>query len=72
MKESEIFNQLYCCIETKGSPMDNSFFKRCYEVCMKNKDEMTERTILEIVNREFEFVKMKEIEFKRIINRLGF
>lgn len=52
--------------------MDNSFFKRCYEVCIKNKDEMTERTILEIVNREFEYVKMKEIEFKRMINRLGF
>lgn len=70
MKESEIFNQLCCCIETKGSPMDNSFFKRCYEVCIKNKDEMTERTILEIVNEEFKFAKMKELEFKRIIYSL--
>ena len=72
MKESEIFNQLCCCIANEGSPMDNSFFKRCYEVCMKNKDKMTERTICEIVNREYEFVKMKELQFRRIINRLGF
>lgn len=50
--------------------MDNSFFKRCYEVCIKNKGEMTKKSILEIVNREFELVKMQEFEFRKIINRL--
>lgn len=72
MKEHEIFDQLCCHIVVlnESSPMDNSFFKRCYEVCMKNKDIITKESICKIVNEEYRLFKIREQEFRRIINRL--
>lgn len=72
MKEHEIFEQLCCHISvlTESSPMDNSFFKHCYGICMKNKDNITKDSIWEIVNKEAELFQRRDQEFKRIIDRL--
>lgn len=71
MKESEIFDKLCCFIRPSGAPLDNSFFKRCYAICMKNKDQMTEKTICEIVNNEYELVEKTNNQFNLFINSLN-
>lgn len=43
-----------------GDVTDDPVFKHCYDICIENKDKMTDATIWEIVDREVTLLKIKE------------
>lgn len=45
------------------NPLCNPFFKHCYDVCIENKDKMTDASIWEIVDREDKLLFWKERKF---------
>ena len=70
MSEQEIFESLCLHIRVldKANPMDCAFFERCYNICTKDKDEMTKGRIWKVVcevAREFNIKKYKFIKMLR-------
>ncbi len=62
MTEQEIFEKLcsHMMILDKQDPMDDPLFKHCYDICIQNKEKMTDGSIWEIVDREDLLWKIKE------------
>lgn len=58
MTEQEIFESLcnHLMVINVENLLDNPFFKHCYDICMKNKNKMTDASAGEIVNREKEIL----------------
>ena len=73
MSEQEIMQKLcFYIFVVEGNPIDNSFFNRCYNICMSAKDKITEIAMWEIVDREYILRMEQERKFidslKRYIN----
>ncbi len=62
MTDQEIFEILcsHMMVLDKKNSMDDPVFKHCYDICIENKDKMTDATIWEIVDREVTLLKIKE------------
>lgn len=65
MTEQEILESLYnhIMIVNEENLLNNPFFKHCYDICMENKDKMTDASVWEIVNREDKLLFLKERKF---------
>lgn len=64
MTEEEILDSLYKHIYIMDGiePLNNSFFKRCYDLCMVDKDKMNDGLLWKIIlntKREFQLNEMK-------------
>lgn len=64
MTEEEILDSLYSYIYVMNGvePLKNPFFKRCYDLCMANKDDMNDNLVWKIIEdtkKEFQLNKMK-------------
>lgn len=71
MNEQEIFEELcsYIAVDT-GHPMDNPFFKHCYDICIENKNNITNKTIYKIINREVKILNSRKLELDRIAQKI--
>lgn len=67
MTDQEIFEILcsHMMVLDKKNSMDDPVFKHCYDICIENKDKMTDTTIWEIVDREVTLLKIKEEKLMR-------
>lgn len=65
MTEQEILESLcnHIMVTDTDNPLDNPFFEHCYNICIENKDKMTDGTIWEIVDREDTILFWKERKF---------
>ena len=65
MTEQEILESLcnHIMVKDVENPLGNPFFKHCYDVCIENKDKMTDTSIWEIVDREDKLLFWKERKF---------
>lgn len=62
MTEQEIFESLcnHIRVIDVENPLDNPFFKHCYDICMENKNKMTDASVWKIVDREETLLFWKE------------
>lgn len=67
MTEQEIFESLcsHMMVLDKQNSMDDPVFKHCYNICIENKDKMTDVSIWEIVDREVTLLRTKEEKLMR-------
>lgn len=67
MTEQEIYEILceHLMVLDKTNPMDDPFFKHCYDVCNNNKNKLSNVAISDIVERELKLLRAKE---QKIIN----
>lgn len=65
MTEQEILESLcnHIMIVNEEKPLDNPFFKHCYDICIENKDKITDASVWEIVDRENKLLFWKERKF---------
>lgn len=67
MTDQKIFEILcsHMMVLDKKDPMDDPVFNHCYDICIQNKDKITDANIWEIVDREVTLLKIKEEKLTR-------
>lgn len=62
MSEQEIFEKLcsHIMVIDNESSFDDPFFKHCYDICVEDKEKLTESSLWEILDREHTLLLVKE------------